>query len=78
MDKWGIRWVKITHLTLSIYLPAVQVTCASPPELQGQKVIALDSKDLGCPVKQRFPREDSTAQQITVTYSNSKLCRCIW
>ncbi|XP_064003860.1 type III endosome membrane protein TEMP isoform X2 [Pogoniulus pusillus] len=50
---------------------AVQVTCASPPELQGQKVIALDSKDLGCPVKQRFSREDSTAQQITVTYSNT-------
>ncbi|NXG06323.1 LRC19 protein, partial [Sakesphorus luctuosus] len=36
---------------------------------------ALDSQDLGCQMKQRFPRALSTAQQITVTQNNSKLCR---
>ncbi|XP_009693159.1 PREDICTED: putative uncharacterized protein C1orf210 homolog [Cariama cristata] len=53
---------------------AVQVTCASPPGLRGREVAALDSQDLGCRMKQRFPRGVSTAQQITVTHSNSKLC----
>jgi len=53
--------------------PAVQVTCASPPGLRGREVAALDSQDLGCPVKQRFPRGASTAPQITaVTQGNSK------
>ncbi|KAM9008106.1 type III endosome membrane protein TEMP [Ara ararauna] len=50
---------------------AVQVTCASPPWLRGREVAALDSQDLGCQMKQRFPREVSTVQQITVTYSNT-------
>ncbi|KGL93037.1 Leucine-rich repeat-containing protein 19, partial [Charadrius vociferus] len=50
---------------------AVQVTCASPPELRGSAVAALDSQDLGCWMKQRFPRGVSTAQQITVTLSNT-------
>ncbi|XP_075012133.1 type III endosome membrane protein TEMP [Calonectris borealis] len=50
---------------------AVQVTCASPPELRGQEVAALDFQDLGCQMKQRFPRGVSTAQQITVTHSNT-------
>ncbi|KFP39538.1 Leucine-rich repeat-containing protein 19, partial [Chlamydotis macqueenii] len=50
---------------------ALQVTCASPPRLQGQEVAALDSLDLGCQVKQRFPRGVSTVQQITVTHSNT-------
>ncbi|XP_074953980.1 type III endosome membrane protein TEMP [Phalacrocorax aristotelis] len=50
---------------------AVQVTCASPPGLRGREVAALDSQDLGCWMKQRFPRGVSTAQQITVTYSNT-------
>ncbi|KFQ85196.1 Leucine-rich repeat-containing protein 19, partial [Phoenicopterus ruber ruber] len=50
---------------------AVQVTCASPPGLQGREVAALDSQDLGCQMKQRFPREVSTTQQITVTHSNT-------
>lgn len=57
-----------------VCLPAVQVTCASPPWLRGREVAALDSQDLGCRMKQRFPREVSTVQQITVTYSNSELC----
>ncbi|KAM6124208.1 type III endosome membrane protein TEMP [Pterocles gutturalis] len=50
---------------------AVQVTCASPPGLRGREVAALDSQDLGCQMKQRFPREVSTAQQITTTHSNT-------
>ncbi|GAB0193058.1 type III endosome membrane protein TEMP [Grus japonensis] len=50
---------------------AVQVTCASPPELQGREVAALDSQDLGCQMKQRFPREVSTVQQTTVAHSNT-------
>ncbi|XP_074454337.1 type III endosome membrane protein TEMP isoform X2 [Larus michahellis] len=50
---------------------AVQVTCASPPGLRGREVAALDSQDLGCWMKQRFPRGASTAQQITVTHSNT-------
>ncbi|KAM9280691.1 LOW QUALITY PROTEIN: type III endosome membrane protein TEMP [Cariama cristata] len=50
---------------------AVQVTCASPPGLRGREVAALDSQDLGCRMKQRFPRGVSTAQQITVTHSNT-------
>ncbi|XP_049665035.1 type III endosome membrane protein TEMP [Accipiter gentilis] len=50
---------------------AVQVTCASPPGLRGWEVTALDSQDLGCWMKQRFPRGVSTAQQITVTHSNT-------
>ncbi|XP_064311382.1 type III endosome membrane protein TEMP [Phalacrocorax carbo] len=50
---------------------AVQVTCASPPGLRGREVAALDSQDLGCWMKQRFPRGVSTAQQITVTLSNT-------
>ncbi|XP_008934073.1 PREDICTED: putative uncharacterized protein C1orf210 homolog [Merops nubicus] len=50
---------------------AVQVTCASPPGLRGQQVAGLAPQDLGCQVKQRFPRGDSTAQQITVTHSNT-------
>ncbi|KAM6305872.1 type III endosome membrane protein TEMP [Aegotheles albertisi] len=50
---------------------AVQVTCASPPGLRGREVAALDSQDLGCQMKQRFPREVSTAQQITVTHDNT-------
>ncbi|KAM6327428.1 type III endosome membrane protein TEMP [Podargus strigoides] len=50
---------------------AVQVTCASPPWLQGQELAALDSQDLGCQMKQRFARGVSTAQQITVTHSNT-------
>ncbi|XP_075280831.1 type III endosome membrane protein TEMP [Opisthocomus hoazin] len=51
---------------------AVQVTCASPPGLRGREVAALDSQDLGCPVKQRFPRGASTAPQITaVTQGNT-------
>ncbi|XP_065529063.1 type III endosome membrane protein TEMP [Lathamus discolor] len=52
-------------------LEAVQVTCASPPWLRGREVAALDSQDLGCWMRQRFPREVSTVQQITVTYSNT-------
>ncbi|XP_010005019.1 PREDICTED: putative uncharacterized protein C1orf210 homolog, partial [Chaetura pelagica] len=50
---------------------AVQVTCASPPGLQGQAIAALDSQDLACQMKQRFPREVSTVQQITVAQSNT-------
>ncbi|XP_069718250.1 type III endosome membrane protein TEMP isoform X1 [Phaenicophaeus curvirostris] len=50
---------------------AVQVTCASPLRLQGQEVAALDSQDLGCQMKRRFPRGISTVQQITVTHSNT-------
>ncbi|XP_010155238.1 PREDICTED: putative uncharacterized protein C1orf210 homolog, partial [Eurypyga helias] len=50
---------------------AAQVTCASPPGLRGREVVALDSQDLGCQVKQRFPRGISTAQQITVTHGNT-------
>ncbi|PKU46468.1 type iii endosome membrane protein temp [Limosa lapponica baueri] len=50
---------------------AMQVTCASPPELRGQEVAALDSQDLGCWMKQRFPREVSMTQQTTETYSNT-------
>ncbi|KFV68477.1 Leucine-rich repeat-containing protein 19, partial [Dryobates pubescens] len=50
---------------------AVQVTCASPPGLQGQKVVALDSKDLGCLVRQRLPRGDSTTWPDIVTSSNT-------
>ncbi|KFP82790.1 Leucine-rich repeat-containing protein 19, partial [Apaloderma vittatum] len=50
---------------------AVQVTCASPPWLRGREVAALDSQDLGCRMKKRFPRGLSTAQQITVTHSNT-------
>ncbi|XP_010288416.1 PREDICTED: type III endosome membrane protein TEMP [Phaethon lepturus] len=50
---------------------AVQVTCASPPGLQGREVAALHSQDLGCRMKQRFPRGVSTAQQITVPHSNT-------
>ncbi|KFO93142.1 Leucine-rich repeat-containing protein 19, partial [Buceros rhinoceros silvestris] len=50
---------------------AMQVTCALPPRLRGREVAALDSQDLGCWIKRRFPREDSTAQQITVTHSNT-------
>ncbi|XP_071606513.1 type III endosome membrane protein TEMP [Heliangelus exortis] len=50
---------------------AVQVTCASPPGLRGWEVAALDSQDLGCQMKQRFPREASTVQQITETQSNT-------
>ncbi|KFV13925.1 Leucine-rich repeat-containing protein 19, partial [Tauraco erythrolophus] len=50
---------------------ALQVTCATPPGLQGREVAALDSQDLGCRMKQRFPRGLSTAQQITVTHSNA-------
>ncbi|KFZ66650.1 Leucine-rich repeat-containing protein 19, partial [Podiceps cristatus] len=50
---------------------AMQVTCASPLGLQGREVAALDSQDLGCQVKQRFPREVSTTQQITATHSNA-------
>ncbi|KAJ7410101.1 hypothetical protein WISP_110716 [Willisornis vidua] len=50
---------------------AMQVTCESPPGLQGQEIAALDSQDLGCQMKQRFPRALSTAQQITVTQNNT-------
>ncbi|XP_050162995.1 type III endosome membrane protein TEMP [Myiozetetes cayanensis] len=50
---------------------AVQVTCVSPPGLRGQEIAALDSQDLGCRTKHRFPRALSTAQQITVTQSNT-------
>ncbi|XP_065513759.1 type III endosome membrane protein TEMP [Caloenas nicobarica] len=50
---------------------AVQVTCASPPGLRGREVAALDSQDLGCRMKQRFPRGVSTVQQVTVTHSNT-------
>ncbi|XP_028939824.1 type III endosome membrane protein TEMP, partial [Antrostomus carolinensis] len=49
----------------------VQVTCASPPGLRGREIAALDSQDLGCQMKLRFPRAVSTAQQITVTHSNT-------
>ncbi|XP_071291749.1 type III endosome membrane protein TEMP [Agelaius tricolor] len=49
----------------------VQVTCVSPPELRGQEIAALDSQDLGCQVKQRFARELTTPQNITVTENNS-------
>lgn len=47
----------------------------SPPWLRGQEIAALDSQDLGCQMKQRFVRELSTVQQITVTENNSKLYR---
>ncbi|KFP31402.1 Reticulon-4 receptor-like 2, partial [Colius striatus] len=50
---------------------AVQVTCASPPGLQGQEIAALDSQDLGCPMMQRFPRGVSTEQQVTASNSNT-------
>ncbi|XP_050756987.1 type III endosome membrane protein TEMP [Gymnogyps californianus] len=50
---------------------AVQVTCASPPGLRGREIAALDSQDLGCRMKQRFPRGISTVQQDTVTHSNT-------
>ncbi|KFQ41272.1 Leucine-rich repeat-containing protein 19, partial [Mesitornis unicolor] len=50
---------------------AEDLTCASPPRLQGREVTALDSQDLGCRIKQRFPRVVSTAQQTTVTHSNT-------
>ncbi|XP_074688369.1 type III endosome membrane protein TEMP isoform X2 [Strix aluco] len=50
---------------------AVQVTCALPPGLQGREVAGLDSQELGCWMKQRFPRWVSTAQQITVTHNNT-------
>lgn len=47
----------------------------SPPGLRGQAIAALDSQDLGCQVKQRFARELTTPQNITVTENNSKLSR---
>ncbi|XP_017927552.1 type III endosome membrane protein TEMP [Manacus vitellinus] len=50
---------------------AVQVTCVSPPGLRGQEIAALDSQDLGCGMKHRFPRALSTAQQITVTQNDT-------
>ncbi|XP_040467064.1 type III endosome membrane protein TEMP [Falco naumanni] len=50
---------------------AAQVTCASPPGLRGRELAALDPRDLGCRMKQRFPRGVSTAQQIPVTHSNT-------
>ncbi|KFW81381.1 Slit 3 protein, partial [Manacus vitellinus] len=51
---------------------AVQVTCVSPPGLRGQEIAALDSQDLGCGMKHRFPRALSTAQQITVTQNDNR------
>ncbi|XP_009068858.1 PREDICTED: TLR4 interactor with leucine rich repeats-like [Acanthisitta chloris] len=50
---------------------ALQVTCMSPPGLWGQEIAALDSQDLGCQMKHRFPRGLSTAQQITVTQNDT-------
>ncbi|KGL77962.1 Leucine-rich repeat-containing protein 19, partial [Tinamus guttatus] len=51
---------------------AVQVTCASPPELSGQDITALDFQDLGCKKKQRFPRADNmTLPLMTVTQNNT-------
>ncbi|XP_053840637.1 type III endosome membrane protein TEMP isoform X2 [Vidua macroura] len=50
---------------------AVQVTCVLPPGLRGQEIAALDSQDLGCQIKQRFARELSTPQPITVTENNT-------
>ncbi|XP_068808911.1 type III endosome membrane protein TEMP [Struthio camelus] len=51
---------------------AVQVTCASPPELQGQDITALNFQDLGCKKKQRFPRADNmTLPLTTVTQNNA-------
>ncbi|XP_066048733.1 type III endosome membrane protein TEMP [Chamaea fasciata] len=50
---------------------AVQVTCVSPPGLRGQEIAALDSQDLGCQIKQRFARELTTPQEITVTENNT-------
>ncbi|XP_059678281.1 type III endosome membrane protein TEMP [Gavia stellata] len=57
------QWLQRRH--------AWQVTCASPPGLRGWEVAALDSEELGCQMKQRFPRGLSTVQQITVTHSNT-------
>ncbi|XP_035749443.1 type III endosome membrane protein TEMP [Egretta garzetta] len=57
---------------------AVQVTCASPLGLRGREVAALDSQDLGCRMKQRFPRGISTTQQIAATNSNSPGAQAAW
>ncbi|XP_047915001.2 type III endosome membrane protein TEMP isoform X2 [Anser cygnoides] len=50
---------------------AMQVTCASPPELWGQGIAALDSQDLGCQKKQRFPRDVSPGQLTTATHNDT-------
>ncbi|XP_040422284.1 type III endosome membrane protein TEMP isoform X1 [Cygnus olor] len=50
---------------------AMQVTCASPPELWGQDIAALDSQDLGCQKKQRFPRDVSPGQLTTATHNDT-------
>lgn len=68
-------WAQTPTPPYPICLPAVQVTCASPPALRGQEIAALDSQDLGCQIKQRFARELNTTQPITVTENSSKFCR---